>query len=467
MPSPIEALKQHLAESVRILTPKGRTSSSTGVDKMRKTVERLRKEIGDRPATPSRDRICGALATLRGQGPAALDGAQFYFACWGLTEACGKQAPLIEDGQHFPAMMDEIKKRQPRTLPWRGLLDAYFRYTPQAGGNGERNWRMLRDWLAKDLRALRDRIQSALRESPWLTTLQSNYVLFEDNPCRSYAVSALQGDRTRIAKLESTLGITPTSWFWQELVFSQITEATGWREDVRFKQVLDTLLTQLVNHPVLRDEGLAMLLTRYASCADKSVHEGLKRLSVEAWGSPQLVQQAKWGLVDPSVKAMVSQWLVLEDLEDFFERLQAGGLADTRRLRFWMRFINQISFSHVALSSHLWWSRQPNWAEFKLKKRGRISRLDGGGGGKNAFIMKIGGYYFVEFGETGDACYGYTAGSEPFRLGLGHMNYPDDLKDKHRCVFWGSHIDGLKTWERKFMDGSAKWPGLTDLGIRT
>jgi hypothetical protein len=105
--------------------------------------------------------------------------------------------------------------------------------------------------------------------------------------------------------------------------------------------------------------------------------------------------------------------------------------------------------------------------EFKHKKKGRYSRLDGGGGSKNAFIMRIGLYYFVEFGETGDACYGYSTGNEPFRLGSGQLNYPDDLKDKPRCSFWGSHIDGLKPWEHKFMEGSAKWPGLSDLGIHT
>lgn len=443
--------------------------SPAGVEKMRKTVERIRKEIGDRPATPGKDRICGALVTLRSQGAAALDGAQFYFACWGLTESCGNHAPLIEDGRYFPAMMGEVQKRKPRTLLWQGLLDAYFRYAPTPlAAQGERNWQSLRSWLAADLGKLRNRTNPELASLlPWLDVLTANPNLFSNTPCRPYALEALRGNLTRVDRIKADLGIPQTSWFWRELVFSQIEEAVGWREDARFKQVLDTLLTQLQDHPALRDKGLAMLLTRYSSCTDKSVHEGLKRLSVEAWGSPQLVQQAKWGLVEPSVKAMVSQWLVLEDLEDFFERLQAGGLADTRRLTFWKQFIKQISFSHVALSSHLWWSRQPNWVEFKQKKRGRISRLDGGGGAKNAFIMKIAGYYFVEFGESGDACYGYVADSEPFLLGSGQLNYPDDLKDKTRCVFWGSHIDGLQGWEHKFMEGSAKWPGLSDLGIRT
>lgn len=467
--SPLEQLRDQLAISLQTLVPPGFAFNGAAVQKIRKTVERIRKEIGDRPAAPGKDRICGALATLRIQGAAAMDGAQFYFACWGLTESCGNHAPLIEDGQYFPAMIREVQKRKPRTLLWQGLMDAYFRYAPTPlAAQGESNWQSLRTWLAADLGNLRNRTNPELASLlPWLDVLTANPNLFSDVPCRPYALEALRGNLTRVDRIKADLGIPQTSWFWRELVFSQIEEAVGWREDARFKQVLDTLLPQLVEHPVLRDKGLARLLTRYSSGCDKSVHEGLKRLSVEAWGSPQLAQQAKWGLVEPSVKAMVSQWLVLEDLEDFFERLQAGGLADTRRLAFWMRFIKQISFSHVALSNRLWGSKEPNWVEFKQKKRGRISRLDGGGSAKNAFIMKIGEYYFVEFGETGDACYGYTAGSEPFRLGAGQLNYPDHLKDKRRCSFWGSHIDGLKTWESKFMEGSANWPGLSDLGIRT
>lgn len=427
--------------------------SSAGVAMMRERVERIRREIGDRPTTPPADRICGALHKIRLGEPETLDGAEFFFVCWGLTTRCGNQRVLMEDDSRFTEWMAEVRRRQPTTLAWQGLLDAYFRYERVAEqAMGEKNWDKLRGWLEQDLAGLRQRTPTGMLQLlPWLNTLSDQRNLLGNNPCRPYAEEALRGERGPIDRVMADLGIPQTSWFWRELVFSQIEEATSWREDARFKQVLDTLLTQLVDHPVLRDKGLAMLLTRYAGCTDKSVHEGLKQLSVEAWGSPQLVQQAKWGLVEPSVKAMVSQWLVLEDLEDFFERLQAGGLADIRRLAFWKRFIKQISFSHVALSGHLCDSRQPNWVQFQDKKKGRFSRLEGGGGGKNAFIMKIGRYYFVEFGEKGDACYGYVEGQQPFRLGDGLLNYPTDLKDMQRKVFWGRHADGRLKWESAFI----------------
>ena len=158
---------------------------------------------------------------------------------------------------------------------------------------------------------------------------------------------------------------------------------------------------------------------------------------------------------------------MLEDLQDFFELLAADKAADPRRLRFWARYIKQINFSHIALGSHLWGSDDWDWVEFKQKKKGRISRLDGGGGRINAFIMKIGQYYFVEFGEMGDACYGYSENDLPFTLGRGYLEYPGDLKDKQRYAFWGSHHDGLVKWEKKFVDGSNTFHGLRDLGIDT
>lgn len=468
MSSPINRLEQQLAGVLRRLVPEGRVFSDKGVEEMRRSVERIRTVVGDRPAAPSKDRICSALRKLREHGTTSLDGAEFYFVCWGLTEVCGKHRPLIEDGAHFSGLISEVQRRKPATLLWQGLLDAYFRYVPSSDQLvGEKNWQLLRMWLAQDLNKLRQRTSPGLvPHLPWLGTLADQRNLLADNPCRAYAQEALRGEGKKIDQIKADLSIPETGWFWRELVSSQVDEAAGWRDDERFKTVLDTLIPQLREHPILRDVSLAKLLTRYTACTDQSAHEGLKQFSVETWGSPQLAKQVGWGGVEPKVKAMVSQWLVLEDLRDFFELLQADRAADQRRLKFWLRFIKQISFSHIVLGSHIWSSHDPDWVAFRRKKKGRISRLDGGSGSRNAFIMKIGHYYFVEFGETGDACYGYTEGNEPFKLGAGLLRYPDDLKDKPRCAFWGSHIDGRKKWERKFMEGSDTRPGLADLGIR-
>ena len=438
---------------MRILTPNGRMFSTAGVEKMRKTVEYIRKKIGDLPVTPDKNRICGALATLRNQGAAALDGTQFYFACRGLTASCGNQPPLIEDGRHFPAMMSEIQNRQPRTLLWQGLLDAYFRYTPQAGSEGEKHWRSLRNWLANDLQALRNRIPAALRELPWLNVLQTNYVLLGPAPCRTYAASALQGDRTKIAMIESVLGITQTSWFWRELVFSQIEEATGWLEDARFKQVLDALLAQLADHPVLRDKGLAMLLTRYAGCTDHSTHTSLKQFALKSWGNPH--SGNLWQLVQPTIRKMVQEWVALEDLCDFFALVKGNPETDRLRLEFWSSYIGQMTRTHLVLGPDAW----DELRGLRERKKGRVSKLlNPMKRSNNAFVMQLGDFVFVEFSVTGNAAYGYPASAMERLLNQSTVDRKD-LADKGKAVFYEWHTPPHRWPMGKFA------PRLRELGF--
>ena len=467
MPSPIDALQQGLNASVQRLAPTNFSLPDDGIKAIQKTVISLRKQLGDRLVSPTPDRICSALKILRTQGACELDGMSFYFACWGLTQRCAGHSPLIEDDKSFADFIGGIEHRKPASLMWLGLLDAYFRYDPEITSAGKANWQRLRAWLKNDLdNLLRRTNPNLLACLAWLNTLSGERGLLSDNPTAAYAAEALHGNHERLHQIRKELDIPPTSWFWRELVLAQIQEASTLSDD-QFKAALQPLAQLLKEHKLLWDDGLKLLLTRYHACQDHAAHESLKAQALEAWQSPQISRHGKWGHVAPAVKEMVSQWLVLEDLRDFFELLAADRAADPRRLRFWARYIKQISFSHIALGSHLWHSHDRDWVEFKQKKKGRISRLDGGGGSKNAFIMKIGAYYFVEFGEMGDACYGYSENDVPFTLGRGYLDYPGDLKDKQRYAFWGSHHDGLVKWEKKFVDGSSTFHGLKDLGINT
>jgi hypothetical protein len=463
---PIDAFRQSLDASVQRLIPTNFHLPDDGIKTIQKTVEALRKQLGDRPVAPTSGRICSALKILRTQGAQALDGMAFYFACWGLTQRCEGQVPLIENDTLFADFMREAAHRKPASLLWLGLLNTYFIYDPKDNPAGAANWQRLKDWLEKDFESLWQRTKPNLRDClAWLKTLESERGLLNvGNPVEPYAAEVLQGDRSRIERIKTDLDIPPTSWFWRELVLAQIKKSVDLKDDSHFKTVLRYLLPALKEHKFLWDEGLKHLLTRYYCCQDHAADEGLKALALEAWQSPQISKHGKWGFVAPAVKEMVSQWLVLEDLQNFFELLAADEAADPRRLRFWTRYIKQISFSHIAMGRDLWHSRDRDWIEFKQKKKGRISCLDGGGGSKNAFIMKIGAYYFVEFGETGDACYGYPESNVPFTLERGYLEYPGDLKDKQQCVFWGPHHD---RWEQKFVDGSDKYKGLRRLGVNT
>jgi hypothetical protein len=460
MPSPIDTLRAELATSLRALNLP--TTSFGTPDIMARMVEKLRGRFGNGSGTIPPDRICAAIHKLRTQRASILTAREFYFTCWGLCQACNDNSPLLEDQRPWRAFFKETQRRQLSSRAWRGLLDAYFRYGPtdpqSANGKvGLRHRQQLRELLREDCPRLMRRQNNVRWE--WMEILNNHPQLLGDDPCAKLAAGALAGDRRHIDELERGLGIPETSWFWPELVLSQVEKAVGYATDARFKGYLDTLIAQLGNHPLILSEGLARLLSRYAECVDNSPHEGLKAFAVDQWGNPHLTRQAQWGHVKPKIKEMVSQWLVLEDLQDFFELLQSDRAADNRRLGFWRLYIKQISYSHIVLGRDIWFSQDTDWKEFQQKKKGRISRLDGGTTTNNAFIMRIGGYFFVEFGEIGNACYGYSEGNEPFNLGSGVLCFPSELKDKHSNIFRETHMDGHRNWEYKFAQR------LSNLGI--
>lgn len=448
----IDRLAESLHGIKTRLLPQDRVFAVEPLKRIQERVESIARQFASVQSKPQVDRICAALLKLRKEGSKALTRMDCYALCWGLTERCGNFLPLIEDPVLFSQFLDLLWQRPPSILAWRGLLDAYFRHDPDTPA-GEK----LRVWLKENSDSLWARTRPAVREVlDWLKVLRDNPPLLSKNPCRFYAEQALNdNDCKQIERLKAL--VHEGSWFWPKLILSQIEIASRW-QDEKFKRMLQFLIEQLQKHETVADEGLKALLIRYQRCQDRAPHELLKDFAVTQWGSPQLHRQVKWALVPEEVKVMVSQWLVLEDLEDFFLRLQADDRADQRRLDFWRRFLRQISYSRIVLGSSLWSSHDMDWREFLEKKRERVSRLDGGGGSKNAFIMKIGRYYFVEFSETGDACYGYAENRTPFSFESKSFRYPADLKNSKR-VFWGRHADGHERWEEKFLEE------LSNLGI--
>ena len=56
----------------------------------------------------------------------------------------------------------------------------------------------------------------------------------------------------------------------------------------------------LEGYPLQKDEGLAMLLERYASLSSVVEHVDLRDCSVDAWGNPSLaMNEPRWSRVKP------------------------------------------------------------------------------------------------------------------------------------------------------------------------
>src|SRR5690606_28291342 len=114
-----------------------------------------------------------------------------------------------------------------------------------------------------------------------------------------------------------------------------------------------------------------------------------------------------WNMVSTATKKMVCGWLAQEDLEDFYELCKDDGEVDERRLEFWLCFKEQMSYTMILLGTDLRYSRARDVTEFIARKGDRVGDLTRAQPGNNAILMCIGGWLFVEFSKTGNACFGF------------------------------------------------------------
>jgi hypothetical protein len=152
---------------------------------------------------------------------------------------------------------------------------------------------------------------------------------------------------------------------------------------------------------------------------------------------------------------MVSDWLKLELLNQFFSLLAEDGANDKRRLKFWEHYhksIRAIDDMYFALGSHARSNRSSDFVQLRKKMTGRVLNLNAGGPPRNnAFIMCIGDYVAVEFGVSGNACFIFEGRDLPFDLSRGAVaGDRSELKhDSHleRML----HIDSnAGPWEQEF-----------------
>jgi hypothetical protein len=155
--------------------------------------------------------------------------------------------------------------------------------------------------------------------------------------------------------------------------------------------------------------------------------------------------------VGESATEMVSVWLKKRTIRDFFELLQADGQADRQRMEFWLQYAEQIDDIWLALGKYSVSNTKPDYRRIRQNMVGRWMELVGGGNlnQDNAFLMRIGGFVFIEFGKNGSACHVFAADNLPFKFGQKTvLGTQDGLKNTrhsgHRDKL--THRDGWQ-WE--------------------
>jgi hypothetical protein len=149
---------------------------------------------------------------------------------------------------------------------------------------------------------------------------------------------------------------------------------------------------------------------------------------------------------------MVTDWLKLDLIRQFFGLLSEDSANDKRRLKFWESYHKNIDDMYFALGSYARNNRSRDFIDLRKKMAGRVLDLNAGGLPRNnAFIMRMGDHVAVEFGMSGNACFIFERRNLPFDLG-GSAVAGDRSELKHddhieRLL----HIDtGVNRWEQIF-----------------
>jgi hypothetical protein len=365
--------------------------------KLQQEAERLALlfEQGAPPEPPMQQRI-NALARLR-RGEPGLSRRDWVLIAWGLCDDCGASGKPLDEQPLFDAVMrhtdDWIERRDVPRKGWFGLLNSYFSYDAEEVAS-KRNWLRLRGRLVDTLPIL----VSALRQPKlWSRMLQQHHDIFSDDAGRSLRQLVFYGSADERQQLTAGLPIPESSWLWRRVVAHQIDHLNS-LDETGFLHAVPGMVAFLRTKPLYADDLLAALLTRYCQSSQRGEpHELLKNESFARWGNPQLRGATRWAKVAAPVRAMVLRWFAKEDLEHFFSMLQGAGQVDQARLVYWLRFVDQISYTRIVLGADAVNSGDPEFRNFRTKNAGRYGQLVGGQNHNNAFIMRIDDHYFVEF----------------------------------------------------------------------
>ena len=309
-------------------------------------------------------------------------------------------------------------------LTWYSLLNSYLTYdlarTTTEGGMA--GFTKLRRLLSRTWPSI-DKQSGQLAVPDWVRILRDESQLLSDSPVEKYARDYLAGNTDHIKALAENLGIPASSWFWQELVLGAVKHATQ-GNDEQFRSQILMLIELIKSAPVYRDKAIAEILNRYYKCSSRTVHPELRDFVIHAsvWKNPKLKAAGiatAWNQVPEAVWRMVMGWVNERNLRDFFDILAARRHADHGRLKFWSRYMNQISWTRLVFGSDTIWQKNHNAGIRALleSEEGAYATLQGTTDKElDAFLMQIGNYIFVEFSKTGNGAYAYNNNELKFDL---------------------------------------------------
>jgi hypothetical protein len=260
---------------------------------------------------------------------------------------------------------------------------------------------VLRMFLADNL----DRIDDHVPAPDWARTLRSYRAILSCDPGSPFAQGWLDGQHEEFKEVKMRLEISGTAWLVTEPVRSALEIAIK-QNDRLFTAYIPELLKAANTEGFLRDEIYSGLLTRYSEITGAAVHPSLRDAVVVAWKNPWLARNdSAWGRVQGKARRMVTGWLKLELIHQFFEVLSEDGRQDKRRFEFWRGYHDKMDGVSFALSREAFASPSTDLVKFKTAADGLISQLAGSTSDNHAFVMQMGDVVAVEFSKHGNAAF--------------------------------------------------------------
>ena len=367
---------------------------------------------------PPKDRMREAVLQFR-ETNQLQNLAAARFVCFGAAERFGsREPPLIEERESFPRLLGLIDEYRPEPRGFRrcfrGLLHTYIAYDGEhrdTCGEGRDNWCALRDYLHHR----RNDIVVQGTQPDWVECITRHSNLLTSDPASRYAADLLAGRNDAVEEIRCRLDVSDHHWLMRKLILAQIEHSTR-DTDASFARKVQSLLRLLDGHEGLEDEGLGLILNRYATIVNPSLHPTLRDRSVRTWGNPWITSnRKKWARVSDAASALVTSWFKLHVIRTFFELISDDRQIDQRRVKFWEQYHEQIDDMYFALRGTTRYSSKSAVRDMCRQMGDRLLDLKGAGS-NNAFIMMMGDVVAVEFGVTGHACFFYKRDSVPFSL---------------------------------------------------
>lgn len=438
---------------------------------MTRALKEVLKSFDSASAPASEQSIAESVWAFRRTGQIASF-RDLKYVCYGLAMRQGMdESTLLGDDKLYPALMDEVHllTDNPRRFRkcYQGLLSTYLNFPADESAKPKEraNWEKLRAYLRKQL-ALIVRVEPI---ASWAKTLEAHENLLRTKPCQRYADALRKGQWDELEEVAAGLAISSQSWVWKEAVLAHVEAVAGIRADGAFRNELDLALHALEGKrfPLgddIKRKGAASLVCRYARCVSRPEHGQLLDLALHCFGKPWLNRTA-WDTYvgNDDARRLIDSWLKTGLIQDFFQLLAEDGIADRSRMLFWPKFVPVIDDIWFVLGTHARTSSDPNYVRLRNRIGSeRIAEFVGAGYTNNAFIMRIGPYYMVEFGQIGRAAYlihadGWRLDLRPgvhLNLGVATLRRMGGKQLTHMPNYaWG------EKFEQAICPGIGWWPG--------